>query len=810
MSITQDVRFALRTMTHNPGFTFVVILTLALGIGATTAIFSVANGVILRPLPYKEPDRLVQIWSENKVQGIEKSPVAYSDWLDIRGRSKLLQDVACYEVVGYNLWGNDPERLSTGLASHEYFDALGAKVILGRMILPTDEVWGNHRGGLMSYSLWKRRFNSDPNIVGQSITMDGVPFKIHGVLGPEHEARPVPNTAEKPELWRTFAFPPNAGQENRSYRPFWVLARLKPGVTYEQAQKELDNIAGQLAKEYPEYNRDWGLRLVPMPEGVFGNFRRAIYLLAGAVAFVLLIACVNVANLLLARAEARDREIAIRNALGANRRRLIQQLLVESVMLALVGGGLGLLLARWALGVLKTSYADVIPRLEELALDNRALVFALGTTLLTVFLFGLVPALKGSRVDSQSSLRQQGAGATAPPGRHRLSLLLVVCEVALALVLLVGAGLLIRTFNKLQNTDPGFRTDHLLTLEMAMPHVKYGEDSAKYGLLDRLLPQLAAIPGVEGAAAVQFLPLKEPIEPTHFWIDGRPAQTEGEVPQAYPNQVSPSYFSLMGMALRQGRGFTEQDRIDKPQVALVNQTLAQRYWPNENPVGKRISFLAPGTEGHQWVTVVGVLQDIRHASLDAEPVPEIYAPMHQGSFWTFNLVVRAKGDPEALAPAVRQVLKSVDPDQAVYQVQSMEKVTADTLLQRRFSLFLLSIFAAIALVLAAVGVYGVMAYSVAQRSQEIGLRMALGAQRDQVLKLVVNQGMRYVIAGLVIGLVLSFALSRFLESLLYGIATTDLATFAGVVVLMGLVALLANYLPARRASKVSPIVALKS
>jgi predicted permease len=806
--LLQDVRYAVRSIIQNAGFTFVVVLTLALGIGATTTIFSVVNGVILRPLPYPEPERLVRVWFENPSQNIEHEPLSFPDFKDIQERSRTLESVAVWDIVGYNLWGGaEPERLTTGVASRDYFQVLGARPVLGRLFDASDEVWGNHRVAVISHGLWQRRFAGAPDIIGKSVTIDGFEFKVLGVLGPEFN-RPVPTTSEKPDLWRAFAFPPEKAHIRGGDRPFDCIARLKPSVTLDQAQDELSRIARDLERQYPETNRHLEVRVLSLQSSVMGNVQQALLILAGAVAFVLLIACVNVANLLLARAEARDREIAIRNALGAGRRRLVQQILAESLLLALLAGGLGLLLAYWGTSALVASHAQVIPRLEEISLDGRVATFALGVSLLTALAFGLVPAWKSSRIELQTTLRRTGTLSRAH-GRHRLSLLLVVCEVALALVLLVGAGLLIRTFNTVRGTDMGYSTRNLLTLEMALPWIKYGEAPKKVALFDEILPRLQALPGVDQVAAVEKLPLKEPIEPVDIFLQSRPT-IAGETPKAYPNLVSPDYFSVMGISRLQGRGFTNQDRAETPGVVIVNQTLARRFWPGQNPLGQRLSFAAPGTEEHKWLTVVGLIQDVRHASLEADPEPEVYTPLAQSTFWTINVVVKAKTRPELLASALHREILAIDPDQAIYEVKTMEEVVSESLLLRRFSLFIFTIFAAIALILSAVGIYGVMAYSVAQRTREIGLRIALGAQRPQVLRLVVMQGMRYVLAGLILGVVLSLAFSRLLASLLYGIESSDATTFGSVVTLLAFVALAANFLPARRASKVSPLTAMKT
>ena len=701
MTFLQDVRYALRTMVQNPGFSFLVILTLALGIGATTAIFSVVNSVILRPLPYLEPERLVQIWFENQPQEIKNAFVSLPDFKDIQERSQTLERVAVWEIVGYNLWGGaEPERLTTGIASRDYFRILGAQPILGRLFDANDEVWGNHRVALISHSLWKRHFAGDPDVIGKPVTIDGFQFKVLGVLSPSF-SRPVPNTSEKPDVWRAFAFPPTAVLP-RSHRPFYSVARLKPGVTLEQAQDDLSRIARDLAKQYPDTNRSWDVRVLPLQTSVMGNVQRALLILAGAVAFVLLIACVNVANLLLARAEVRDREMAIRNALGAGRRRLTQQLIAESLLLALLAGALGLLLAYWGTTALVASHAQVIPRLEEIALNGRVVAFAMGVSLLTALAFGLVPAWKSSRIELQTTLRETGT-LSPSHGRHRLSLLLVVCEVSMALVLLVGAGLLIRTFNTLRGTNMGFSTSNVMTLEMALPWIKYGEAPKKVALFDQLLPRLQALPGVEKVAAVDKLPLKEPIEPVDIFAENKPTKV-GEVPKAYPSIISPDYFSVMDIALLQGRAFTPQDRADTPGVAIVNRTMARRFWPGQDPLGKRFSLDAPGTKEYKLLTVVGMINDVRHVGPDTEPSPEVYTPLAQSTFWTVNLVVKAKSRPELLAPAVRKAIVALDPDQAIYDLKTMDEVTSESLLLRRFSLFIFTILAAIALILAAIGI----------------------------------------------------------------------------------------------------------
>jgi predicted permease len=801
-AIFQDIRFAIKLLRKNPGFAITTVLTLALGIGATTTIFSVVSHVLLNPLPYPDSDRLVRIWSVNKHYPERTMGLSYPDFLDLQRDVKLVEQPGSYIIVGYNLWGGrEPERIRCGLANRAYFLALGAEPILGRLFLPQEEAWGNHRVSIISESLWRRRFGADPLIIGKPAMIDGFPYVVVGVLGAGFK-HPVPGQPDKPDLWRAFALPPGAARDDRALE---VLARLKPGVSVEQAQAEMSSIAAHLEERYEKTNRNWGFRVVPLQEQIVGGLRRGLVILLGAVAFVLLISCANVANLLLARAGSRRREIAIRTVLGANRGRLVQQLLTESVLLAVLGGALGLLLARWTIAGLVASHAAAIPRLDEVALDTRMLAFTLAVAVLTAIVFGLAPALAATHSRLHAGLRQAGALATAP-GRRRLNLTLVAVEIALALVLLVGAGLLIRTFQRLERVDAGFQTRDVLTLEMALPWVKYHEDPKKVLFFDELLARVRNLPGVEAAAAVENLPLKEPVHPADFYIERR-APAIGEAFQAEPHLVTPGYFATMGIAMHHGRVFAGGDRSDRPLVAIVNRTMARRFWPGEEPLGQRISLGDP--KQGRWMTIVGVVSDVRHAGLDTAAMPAIYTPLAQGTFWTINLVVRSKAPAAALAAELRRQVQSLDPDQAVYDVKTMQEVVAESLLPRRFSLLLLTAFAAIALVLAVVGVYGVMSYSIVQRTRELGLRMTLGAQRSDVLRLLVREGAGLVLLGIVTGALLAFALTRLMSSLLYDVQATDAATFTCVVLLMLGVALAANYVPARRATSIDPMTALR-
>ena len=821
-TLLQDIRYAARALVRRPGFAAVVVLALALSIGATVALFSVLDAVVLQPLPYPEADRLVQVWSENRFHEIEESLVSYGDLLYWQEESELLELMGAYDIVGYNLWGGEqPERIDTGIGSYQYFQALGAKPILGRLFGPEDEVWGNHRVGLISHGLWQRRYGSDPEVVGKAITIDGFDYTIVGVLGPDF-IQPVPGSTQQPDLWRAMGFPPTGVVHDHRALP--VIARLKPGVSLEQAQEEMSSIARQLEELHPDTNTHWGARVVSLQRKAVGNFRGTLLTLLGAVACVLLIGCVNVANLMLSRSHARTKEISVRRAFGAGRGRLIRLLLTESLMLALAGGALGLVLAYWGLAAVTRSYGEIIPRVQEIDLDFRMLGFTLLASVTTAVFFGLVPALVATTRERMNPALRQAGSLAATPWRRGLSYSLVLAEVALAVVPLIGAGLLVLSFKNLQETDSGFESESILTMQMAMPWIKYhreGTEGAQVRFFDQLLPQLETLPGVRSAAAAVPLPVNDEFtEPSDFYVEGRPLPAPGEASTAEIVTISPRYLETMGMSLIRGRAFTDQDRDGTPDVAIVNRQMADLYFPGEDPIGQRISLVRPEGPSEpvdpeqeaaaiEWIEIVGLLANARYASVDAEPVPQMYVPLAQDSFWTINLALRAEGDPTRLAAAVREEVLKIDPDQPVYDIKTMERIVSDSLLRQRFSLSMFTVFAVVALVLASIGVYGVMSYAVAQRTQEIGLRLGLGARRLDVFRLLVRQGMIWVIMGLALGLALALGTARLMSSQLYGVGASDLSVFATAFLVMAGVGLVANLIPAVRATRVDPNIALR-
>jgi predicted permease len=817
-TLRQDLRFAARTLLRRPLFTALAVLTLALGIGANTAIFSVVNSVLLAPLPFRAPDRLVVVWSSNpefaKAIGLpDKLPTSTGPFYDWRAQSRTLDHLSMVASDRATLTGRgEPEILSLVNVTGDLFELLGTQPLLGRTIQPADEAAGA-RVTVLSHRLWMRRFGGDPSIVGQTLTLADKPVTVVGVMPPSFafpRGAEMPSGfgfAAEPDLWFPMLFTPEQRQARGDHDSV-ALARLKPGIGRAAANAEMVALAARLAKQYPDTDQGWTARVEPLPEQLTGTVRPALLILSGAVALVLLIACVNVANLLLAQAAARQKEVAVRTALGASRGRMVRQLLTESLLLALAGGAFGSLLAFWSLRAL----GALIPagvRTGSLGLDGRVLAFTSVLALAAGALAGLAPALQMTRSDLASTLRDgTRAGSVTSRGRRTLRALVVV-ETALAVLLAVGAGLLMRSFTRLTAVDPGFRPRGVLTAQVTLNGPRYPSPriAAFYAAA---LERIRAVPGVEVAGAVSNLPMSGTESISDFIAEGRPRPEPGRNPSADRRAATPGYFEALGIPLRRGRLFRDGDAAEAPRVAVIDETLARTYWPGADPIGKRFHRGSADTKKPNWITVVGVVGNVRNSGLHVEPRPQVYLPETQDTFSVMSLAVRTKGDPRRLAAAVRAAVHAVDPDQAVSDVMTMEEMVDRALAGRRFNLVLLSLFAGLALVLSVVGIYGVMSYSVAQRTRELGLRMALGARRRAVLALVVREAGALTLGGLVAGLVLSLAATRVMASLLFGVGATDPVTLAAVSIGLALVSLVAAYVPGQRATRVDPMVALRA
>ena len=798
-TLIQDVRYGVRVMRKRPWFTAVVVLTLALGIGANTAIFSVVNAVLLRPLPYRNAERLVWV-SGNVRGGTNRASVSPPDYVDYRAQNTVFEEFAASTSVPFpvNLTGaGEPERLTGSRVTANYFRAFGVEPALGRGFGADEERAGPTPVAVLSDGLWLRRFGGDPSVVGKTLTLDGKAVTVVGIAPPEFQ---YPAGAE---LWLPLDFD-DPEMKIRAAHFLRPIGLLKNGVTIEQAKAETDLIARRLEEQYPETNERWSLNLVPLEEQVVGGVRTSLWVLLGAVGFVLLIACANVSNLMLARAAARRRELALRTALGASRWRVARQQLVESVLLSLAGGALGLLLAVWGVDVLAALGAGDIPRSREIGVDGRVLAFTAALSVLTGLAFGLLPALRASRPDLNEVLKDAGRG-TSGPGRGRVRSALVVSEIALSLVLLIGAGLLVKSFVGLLSVNPGFDPASVLTLRINLARARYPKPEQAEAFFGDLQRRVAGLPGVEAAGMVSELPLSGQPNDMYFYVAGRPPQTADQKVTADYRRVNQDYFRAMRIPVLRGRDFTEQEVTGNAQVVVINETLARNFFPDEDPLGRRLVIDFGNQEEFE---VVGVVGDVRHRALDGEVYQMMYVPTLR--IGGTNLVVRtSSADPLALATAVRGEVAAVDKDQPVSGVRTLEEVVAGSVAQQRFRTLLLAVFAGVALLLAGVGIYGVIAYSVTHRTHEIGIRMALGAGAADILKMVVGQGMALALAGIAVGLLAALALTRVLSSLLFGVTATDALTFATVSLLIAAVALLACLLPARRATKVDPMIALR-
>jgi putative ABC transport system permease protein len=797
-TLWQDLRYGLRMLVKRPGFTFVAVLTLALGIGANSAIFSVVNAVLLRPLPYKDSEQIVNVY-EALPQGGTGS-VSVPNLKDWREQNNVFTAIAAYQWANFNLHDQDqPERVVGLNVSAEFFDVLGIAPQLGRTFQQGEDTAGNDRVAVISEELWRKNFGGDASIVGKNIHVGGEGYTVVGVMPPQFKFQTA-------QMWLPLVFS-DTQLKNRGSHAYATVARLKPGVTIAQAQAEMTGIARRLEQMYPDNQQGRGISLVPVQEAQVGYMRPALFVLLGAVGFVLLIACTNVANLLLARAASRRREIAIRTALGAGRGRLIRQFLTESVLLSVLGGAFGMLIAKWGTDALVSLATGYIPSTVEIDLDWRVLSFTLLLSLLTGTVFGLAPALQVSKTDVQEALKEGGNSGSSPRGNWLRSLL-VVAEIASALVLLVGAGLLIKSFTRLQRIDPGFRSENVLTMKIALPDAKYKSQTSASAFYRQLLERVEALPGVESAGVINLLPVQQSGTNGEIQVEGQAPDPSGQSPLVEVRAASPEYFRALGIQLVAGRFFNAADEEKSAQVVIVNETFARKLIPDQDPLGKQIK-----NDSGPPITIVGVVRDVKQSGLTAEVRPELFSPYTQ-PFWSgmnqnMNLVVRTASDPSSLTAAIRKEVLAVDPAQPVYGVQTMEAVLGRAVSYQRLNMQLLGIFAALAMLLAVIGIYSVMSYLVTQHTREIGIRMALGAQPWDVLKLVLGQGMILTLAGVGLGLIGAFMLTRLMSNLLYGVTASDPLTYAAVSALLFVVALVACYVPARRATKVDPMVALR-
>ena len=812
-SLIKDIRFGLRSLAKRPAFTAIAVITLALGIGANSAIFSVVNAVLLRPLPFKDPDRLMVVWERRESSGNSNLPLSGHEYSAFKERTNVFEALTIVQPNGLNLTGRgDPSMVDVLEVSTEYFSVIGVPPMLGRAFAPGEDGDGGAKVVVLGHKLWTQRFGSDPNVLNQTVRMNDQSYTVVGVM---------PSLELMPDVLVPIDLRGELRKVGR--HSYQVIGRLKPGVTRDQAQAEVAHVAQQVEQEFPDANRGHGVQIVGMHEVVTGGAQLPLLTLFAAVGFVLLIACANVANLLLSRAATRQREMAIRTALGASRWRLIRQTLVESLLLAVCGGGVGLLAAVWLVTLLSRITSVNIPRLDKISIDNRVLLATFGFSILTGLLTGLAPAWRNSEPRLAQWIKD-GVRGSFSPGRRRISSALVVAEVSLAVVLLVGGGLMLKSFVQLLRVNPGFQPHHVLRLDFALPETKYREPQQLLAFYNELIVRLQALPGVESVGATTNTPLGPAESWSGFAIEGRPAPPPGNHQQAAMRTVSDDYFRTMQIPLRKGRFFNSSDarvalplirwfeqqplpeHFDDPQAApaiIINETMARLYWPNEDPVGRRMRIIFS-----PWLTIVGVVGDVHHTGLNTPPNPEMYLSQLQEPQSSMAVLARTTGDPLQLAAAAREQLRAMDKDQPV-TVTTMDQLYANSLAGQRFNTLLLGIFAAVALLLAMIGVFGVINYSVTQRTHELGIRIALGAQRRDVFKLVVGQGLLLALVGVGVGAAGAVAVTRLITGLLYGVSPTDGPTLVVVSLLVTAVAFLACYLPARRATRVDPLIALR-
>jgi predicted permease len=818
-TLPQDIRYALRAFLKNPGFALAAVLSLAIGIGANTSIFSVANALLLRPLPYEDANRLVILWNRSPGLNITEDWFSTAQYLDIKNGHQGFEQVAIAIGGNYNLTGyGDPERVGVIRVSSNLLPMLGVHPACGRLFVPDEDSPGWPATALLTDGMWARRYGRNPQVIGKSITINGLPYEVAGILPASfslpREVLPTLYGTEQTDIFLPLPLAPNASQI-RTNEDYNIVGKLKPGVPVAQAQAEMDSITARLRHDYPEtYPPNGGLTfsIVLLQEQVVGNVRQSLLMLLASVGFVLLIACANVANLLLSRAVARKQEMAVRAALGAARTRIIRQLLTESVVLALCGGLLGILISMLSVKWIHTLGTKSIPRLQDIVIDGRVLLF---TSLLSVFsgvLFGLAPALRASRLDLNSILKDASRGSagsnTVWGHRNNLRRLLVVCELALSVVLLIGAGLLIRSFSRLQDVQPGFNPQNVLTFDLTFTGPKYTDKQLILNTYRQLWECLERLPGVNASGGITSLPLRQAFAWTPITVEGRIPLPGEQFLNADERIVGGRYFEAMGIPLRRGRFFNEQDDIRKPRVVLVDEYMAKQLWPGQDPIGKRIHIVELKSDD-PWQTVVGVVGRVKQDSLDSDPRIAFYLSHTQFPSRAMTVALHSSSDPAGLVSSVRKELRTLDPDLPMYYVRTMRQHVDQSLARRRFSMLLLGVFAGVALVLATIGIYGVNAYLVSQNTREIGIRVALGATERNILGMVVRHGMTLALSGVAIGLAGAFLLTRLIRSLLFGVAAFDPFTFVGVSLLLALVALLASYIPARRAARIDPMVSLR-
>jgi putative ABC transport system permease protein len=812
-----EFRFALRNLIKTPGFTIVAVITVALAIAANTSVFSLVNALLIRPLPFKAPESLVLLFAKFSGQGLDQIPVSAPEYLDWEKQTRSYERLAAFNFANFNLTGGDmPERIQGAVVTPSLFPLLGVQPIKGRVFNDSEFGEGNDGVVMISERLWRRRFNSDSHLVGTQVSVNGNSFTVVGIM-PANFEFPLPlfgvqggTFAERADMWKPIAFT-KSELESRGSRSYGVIGRLKPGATIAQAQAEADTIVANWHPLFPdnyEPSTKFGATIYPMHDLVIGGMRPALMILLGAVAMVLLIACANLTTMLLARAGAREREFAIRLALGAGRMQLVRQMLAESVLLALIGGSAGVMLAIWGLDLLRSIGTQTVPRLAEVNLDLRVLLVTLGTAVATGIMIGLIPALATGKPELTEALKEGGRGSTTGSRRNRLRNALVIAEVALALVLLVGASLLMKSFVRLQNVHPGFEPKNVLTMEVALPLLKYPRGKPVADFYAEATRRVKALPGVEAAAFTTILPLSGTNSDSSFAIEGRDPTVEKVYPDEEIRGVTPEYFSVLKVPLLQGRFFNEGDQFDGAGVVIVNNSFAKKWFPNQEVVGRRITFDDPRKPDVKWHTIVGLVGDMRHRGLDLDPKPEYYLAHSQRPYREMILTARSVQDPRSLTSAIRREISRLDPDLPAANVRTLEQVAADSIAPRKLSVVLIGVFAAVALVLASVGIYGVMSFLVVQRTHEIGVRMALGAQRADVLRLVVGRAAKLVLIGTAIGLILGVLSSRALRAMLYNVGAFDLMTFISVTIALIVVSLLASYVPAVRATRADPMIAL--
>ena len=807
-ALMQDLRYAVRSLRRTPGFAVAALACLALGIGANTAIFSVINGVLLRPLPFRDPAALVMVWERPPRSGQDRNVVSPANYLDWRARSSVFADIGAYIDWRANLTGVDePVEVARSVATASFFAVLGVPAALGRVYSADEDTPNGPRVAVLSHRLWQRHFGGRADAVGARLTLDGRPFTVIGVMPDGFGIE-----GSKAELWTPMGLDPAVDYRTRTGRYLTTVARLRPGVSRSRAQTELDAIARRLEADHPSFNAGWGVNIVSMYDQVVGGIQRSLVVLGGVVAFVLLIACANVANLLLARSTSRSREIAVRSALGAARSRVVRQLLTESLVLAVIGAALGLVLASLAIRAVRTLAPQGIPRVGSIAIDGWTLAFTAAVAVVTGLVFGLVPALHAGRGDLQSVLREGARGSTAVGGARGT---LVVAQVALSLVLLVGAGLMIRSFAKLQSVDPGFDPGGVLTARVQLAGERYQTPETATAFFERLIERVQRVPGVASAGAINWLPFVGSGSATSYWIEGKPVPPPTEEFVADVRAVDTSYFRTMRIRVVRGATFDARVRSASPKQVVVNEAFVHVHFAGANPLGEHV--LMPWDDTLRG-EIVGVVADTKHTGLDSLARPMIYWAMAQFPTNFMTLVVRSQCslptrrsacDPTRLVPAITREVRALDPNQPLADVKRLDAYLGQSVAQRRFSMTMLAIFSSAALVLAALGIYGVLAYSVAQRTREIGVRMALGARESTVARMVVREALGVVGLGLLLGTAGALALTRVLATLLYDVSPTDPMTFVSVAVVLGAVALTASYLPARRAARVDPIVALR-